>query len=86
MAAASGLSPGMALWKVGQRSFVVEHLVSQAERWIVHTEPREEATAGRRIAGGRCPAHALDGFRHQPLSLISDLVRLSERETAIVAG
>jgi hypothetical protein len=46
VAAVSGLSPGTALWKVGQRSFVVEHLVSRAERWIVHTEPREEAGAG----------------------------------------
>ena len=27
---------------VGQSSFVVEHLVSQAERWIVDTEPREQ--------------------------------------------
>ena len=44
VAAVSGLSPGMALWKVGQRSFVVEHLVSRAERWIVDTEPREQAT------------------------------------------
>jgi type IV secretory pathway VirB4 component len=42
VAAVSGLSPGMALWKVGQRSFVVEHLVSRAERWIVDTEPRDE--------------------------------------------
>ena len=39
----SGLSPGMALWKVGQRSFVVEHLVPKAVRWIVDTEPRREA-------------------------------------------
>ncbi len=46
VAAVGGLSPGTALWKVGQRSFVVEHLVSQAERWIVHTEPRDEVTAG----------------------------------------
>ncbi len=44
--AVSGLSPGMALWKVGQSSFVVEHLVAEAERWIVDTEPREEATPG----------------------------------------
>ncbi len=42
VAAISGLSPGVALWKVGQRSFLVEHLVSEAERWIVDTEPRGE--------------------------------------------
>jgi type IV secretory pathway VirB4 component len=42
VAAVSSLSPGMALWKVGQRRFVVEHLVSRAERWIVDTEPRDE--------------------------------------------
>ncbi len=46
VAAVSGLQPGTALWKVGQRSFVVEHLVSRAERWIVHTEPREAVTTG----------------------------------------
>jgi type IV secretory pathway VirB4 component len=43
VAAVSSLSPGVALWKVGQRSFVVEHLVSRAERWVVDTEPREAA-------------------------------------------
>lgn len=33
----------MALWKVvGQRSFVVEHLVSRAERWLVDMEPSDE--------------------------------------------
>lgn len=41
VAAVSGLPPGVGLWKVGQRSFVVEHLVSRAERWIVDTKPRE---------------------------------------------
>jgi hypothetical protein len=30
----------------GQRSFVVEHLVPQAERWIVHTELSREAVEG----------------------------------------
>jgi hypothetical protein len=40
VAAVGSLSPGVALWKVGQRSFVVEHLVSLAERWVVDTEPR----------------------------------------------
>ena len=43
VAAVSGLAPGTALWKVGQRSFVVEHLVSRAERWIVDTEQKEDA-------------------------------------------
>lgn len=42
--ALGGLSPGPALWKVGQRSFVVEHLVSRAERWVVDKEPREAHT------------------------------------------
>jgi hypothetical protein len=40
------MSPGRARWKVGQRTFVVEHLASQAERRIVHTDPRQ-AAAGR---------------------------------------
>ena len=43
--AVSGLHPGSALWKVGQRSFLVEHQVSRFERWIVHTEPREREPA-----------------------------------------
>jgi hypothetical protein len=42
VAAVGSLSPGVALWKVGQRSFVIEHLVSRAERWVVDTEPREK--------------------------------------------
>jgi len=45
VAAVSGLSPGVALWKVGQRSFVVEHVVSRAERWMVDTEPEGGVTA-----------------------------------------
>ena len=48
VAAVGGLSPGVALWKVGQRSFVVEHLVSRAERWVVDTEPREAAGTSSR--------------------------------------
>lgn len=46
VAAVGGLPPGMALWKVGQRSFVVERQVSRAERWIVDTEPREATARG----------------------------------------
>jgi hypothetical protein len=48
VAAISGPSPGMALWKVGQRSFVVELPVSRAKRWIVDTEPKEAAAPGAR--------------------------------------
>ncbi len=42
VAAVGGLRPGTALWKVGQRSFLVEHQVSRAERWIIDTEPRAQ--------------------------------------------
>jgi hypothetical protein len=42
VASVSALRPGVALWKVGQRSFLVEHRVSRAERWIIDTEPRAE--------------------------------------------
>jgi type IV secretory pathway VirB4 component len=31
---------GVALWKVGQRSFLVEHRLSPTERWIVDTDER----------------------------------------------
>ncbi|MHB8510520.1 MAG: ATP-binding protein [Candidatus Dormibacteria bacterium] len=31
---------GVALWKVGQRSFLVEHRLSPTERWIVDTDDR----------------------------------------------
>ena len=43
VAAVNSLHPGTALWKVGQRSFLVEHQVSRAERWIVDTEPQATA-------------------------------------------
>ena len=36
----SRLPRGMALWKVGQRSFVVEHVLGRAERAIVDTDAR----------------------------------------------
>jgi type IV secretory pathway VirB4 component len=39
----SGLPPGDALWKVGQRSFLVRHFVSSVERWIIDTETRQAA-------------------------------------------
>jgi hypothetical protein len=41
VSAVCSLAPGTGLWKVGQRSFVVQHVISEAERWVVHTEPRE---------------------------------------------
>ena len=34
---------GVALWKVGQRSFLVEHRLSPTERWIVDTDTRMAA-------------------------------------------
>ena len=53
VAAVSALRPGVALWKVGQRSFLVEHRVSRVERWIIDTEPRAEGeAAGERRAVG----------------------------------
>jgi type IV secretory pathway VirB4 component len=39
------LSRGMALWKVGQRSFVVEHTLGPDERAIVDTDARMRAAA-----------------------------------------
>jgi len=33
-----GLRRGVALWKVGRRSFLVQHLLSRAERAIVDTD------------------------------------------------
>jgi len=41
------LQRGVALWKVGQRSFLVEHRLSAAERWIVDTDAR---MAGEEVA------------------------------------
>ena len=41
VSAVGSLAPGTGLWKVGQRSFVVQHAISEAERWVVHTEPQE---------------------------------------------
>jgi type IV secretory pathway VirB4 component len=45
VSAVGSLAPGTGLWKVGQRSFVVQHAISEAERWVVHTEPREPGSA-----------------------------------------
>jgi type IV secretory pathway VirB4 component len=36
---------GVALWKVGQRSFLVEHRLSPTERWIVDTDDRMAGAA-----------------------------------------
>jgi len=69
VAAVSGLSPGVALWKVGQRSFVVEHLVSRAERWMVDTDPREAGARERGSAVGArqlAPGHAGLDWREEP--------------------
>jgi type IV secretory pathway VirB4 component len=41
------LQRGVALWKVGQRSFLVEHRLSPTERWIVDTDAR---MAGEEVA------------------------------------
>jgi type IV secretory pathway VirB4 component len=35
-----GLARGQALWKVGQRSFLVTHRISRLERWAVDTDAR----------------------------------------------
>ncbi len=32
------LRRGMALWKVGQRSFLVEHRLASGERWLTDTD------------------------------------------------
>ena len=39
------LRRGTALWRVGQRRFLVEHLLSEAERWIVDTDSRMGSAA-----------------------------------------
>ncbi len=39
------LPRGVALWKVGERSFVVEHRLSQAERALVDTDARMRSAA-----------------------------------------
>jgi hypothetical protein len=39
------LRRGVALWKVGRRSFLVRHVVAGRERWLVDTDAA--------MAGGR---------------------------------
>ena len=39
VSAIDSLTSGTGVWKVGQRSFVVQRTISEAERWFVHTEP-----------------------------------------------
>ena len=34
----STLSRGTALWKVGRRSFLVEHRLARGEQWLVDTD------------------------------------------------
>lgn len=41
------LPRGQALWKVGTRSFLVEHRLSAAEGWIVDTDARMQPRAGK---------------------------------------
>ena len=50
------LRRGMALWKVGRRSFLVEHRLASGERWLTDTDQAmtgHGATARRRWHGGR---------------------------------
>ena len=48
------LRRGTALWKVGRRSFLVEHRLASEERWLTDTD---QAMSGRTAAGG--PAGAV---------------------------
>ena len=58
------LRRGMALWKVGRRSFLVEHRLASGEQWLTDTD---QAMADRRDATGRAPdpapVSAADGWR-----------------------
>ncbi|MGO8870669.1 MAG: ATP-binding protein [Acidimicrobiales bacterium] len=49
----SQLRLGMALWKVGQRSFLVEHRLASGERWLVDTDQAmsDLGSDGRSTAG-----------------------------------
>jgi hypothetical protein len=38
---------GCALWKIGQRSFVVEHRLSRAELALIDTDARMRTTPAR---------------------------------------
>ena len=44
------LRRGMALWKVGRRSFLVEHRLASEEQWLTDTD---QAMTGRNPDGGR---------------------------------
>jgi hypothetical protein len=49
------LRRGMALWKVGRRSFLVEHRLASGEHWLTDTDQAMTDDAG----GGQAPAVAL---------------------------
>ena len=50
------LRRGMALWKVGRRSFLVEHRLSSSERWLTDTD--QAMTDNPAPSGGRHPTDA----------------------------
>jgi hypothetical protein len=53
----SSLPRGTALWKVGQRSFLVEHRLGRSERWLVDTDRAMADTTGD-APGGAGPRRA----------------------------
>jgi hypothetical protein len=48
----STLSRGTALWKVGRRSFLVEHRLGRGERWLVDTDRAMADTTGDAMTEG----------------------------------
>lgn len=48
----SRLRPGVGMWKIGNRSFLVKHQLSQLETAMVHTDSRMEDTGPAAPAGG----------------------------------
>ena len=57
------LRRGTALWKVGRRSFLVEHRLASGERWLTDTDQAMVGPGGRRHAGGRSAGRRRDGGR-----------------------
>jgi len=49
----STLPRGTALWKVGQRSFLVEHRLGRSERWLVDTDRAMDDTGGPGVDADR---------------------------------
>ena len=54
------LRRGMALWKVGRRSFLVEHRLASGERWLTDTDQAMDDDDGRpHAADGATPSRAV---------------------------